>query len=94
MESRVNKIYVLSDGEQWSHGGEIRKATIDDEERYSDYDVEVGDMICVLDNGDMECSSDGLYYIDVTDEELEWIENGLEPRKIDNYYERVKSVIV
>lgn len=87
-----NKIYVLSDGEQWSFGGEIREADIDDEQLYGEYGVEVGDMICVLDNGDMECSDDGLYEIYVSDQELEDIENGLEPRKIDGYYERVTSV--
>lgn len=87
----MTTIYLLSDGEQWSYNGETRNATQDDVQNYEEYGVELGDIITVLDNGDMEVSSD-LYVIEVTDEELERIEMGLEPRKITDYYNRVREL--
>jgi len=89
-EEFPHAIYILSDGATWSTECEIRKATKTDVKRWQEYDLTKGQIICCV--GDDFEIDDTITVLQITDEELERLQQyGLEPRKLDNYYERVTS---
>jgi hypothetical protein len=80
-------IYILSDGETWSSEGELRQATKDDVENWSEYDLIEGQSIfCVGDDFEI---SDDMTVLQITDDELEELQDGSHPRHLDNYYDRL-----
>ena len=80
-------IYVLGNGEEWDMGGENRRATEQDAIKYAEYGVKVGDKITVLDNGDMEVGGDSLFFMEITQREMDEMDC---PRKLDGYYHRIQ----
>ena len=91
LRSKRFTIYTLSDGENWSFDGEVRKATQEDAKRWKSYNVKKGNIISTLGNEEFESSSD-LYCLEVTSEEMEDLEEGGYPRHLDDYYDRLKYV--
>ena len=84
----AHTIYVLSDNETWATEGEIRRATKDDVKRWDDL-TEGQHIFCVGDDFEI---SDGktMTIIQITDEELEELQDGTKPRHLDNYFDRVE----
>ena len=91
LRSKRFTIYTLSDGENWNNFGEVRKATHEDAKRWKSYNVKKGNIISTLGNEEFESSSD-LYCLEVTSEEMEELEEGRYPRRLDDYYDRLKYV--
>ena len=83
-------IFVLSNGEEWGVEGDVRGATAEDVERWEEDGAGLGDVIVVVGDS-MEVSGD-LWTIEVTEEEMDDLNDGLSPRKFDNYYDRCEWV--
>ena len=83
-------IFVLSNGEEWGLDGEVRWSTAEDVDRWEEDGVELGNMIAVVGDS-MEVSGD-LWTIEVIEEEMDSLINGLSPRKLIGYHERLAYV--
>jgi hypothetical protein len=71
-------IYVFENGEEWGESYEIEES-----EQHKDYNI------VTFPNGDWVQNGIGsLFSIVLTKKEYEDVCAGLEPRKVDNYYER------
>ena len=83
-------IFVLSNGEEWGLDGEVRWSTAEDVDRWEEDGVELGNMIAVVGDS-MEVSGD-LWTIEVMDSEMDSLNDGLSPRKLVGYHERLAYV--
>lgn len=94
---RTNRIIVTSTGESWGGCLEIRPATEEDVHTWwnlCDEEMKVGDMIIVYDGEDFVKLEDAeeLLYLYITDKEMDELFEGLYPRKLDGFWDRVRSV--
>jgi len=88
IEKRDIKIFILDGHEEWSYEGQMRRATVEDVEKWGEeYDLELGTFISVL-RGFFSLAP--LYQLLITESELhEMSDEGVVPRHLNDYYERI-----